>query len=107
MRNFAASLLGRSTVVVPVRGLAYDERAANAERLHVGDTVNLERERDNPYDANAIRVRLDDRADIGYIARDAARGVAGHLDADPDSFDATVREIDRDAPLLRLERHAR
>ena len=73
-------LLGRPTVVVAVRGLAYGDRTANARQLSVADTVRLEREPENPFDANAIRVRLADGA-----------------------FKATVREIDADVALLRLE----
>lgn len=96
-------LLGRPTIIVSVRGLAYGDRTANARGLQVGDTVILERESENPYDANAIRVRLEDGVDVGYVARDAARGLAAHLDANPDAFDAVVREIDLDASLMRLE----
>ncbi len=100
-------LLGRPTVVVSVRGLAYGERAAAARRLNVGDRVVLRREPENPFDSNAIRVHLGDGAEVGYVAREAARGLAGHLDADPDAFEATVREIDIDTTLLRLEITAR
>lgn len=96
-------LLGRPTVVVAVRGLTYGDRAGNARRLEVGDTVVLQREPDNPFDANAVRVLLADGADVGYVARDAARGLAARLDADPQAFDATVRELDVDRGLLRLE----
>ncbi len=48
-------------------------------------------------------MRLVDGADVGYVAREAARGLAAHLDADPHAFEATVREIDADVGLLRLE----
>ena len=100
-------LLGRPTVVAAVRGLAHGDRNANARRLSGAGTVVLEREPENSYDANAIRVRLTADADAGYVAREAARGLAAHLDADPDAFDATMREIDADAALLRLEIRAR
>ena len=100
-------LLGRPTVVVAIRGLAYGDRTANARRLSVADIVGLEREPENPFDANAIRVRLADGAEVGYVARDAARGLAAHLDANPDAFEAIVREIDPDVALLRLEITAR
>ena len=59
------------------------------------DPVLLERERDNPYDANAIQVLLADGRPLGYVARDAARGLAGHLDDDRDSFTASVRRSTR------------
>lgn len=96
-------LLGRPTVVVAVRGLAYGDRTANARQLNLDDTVGLQREADNPFDANAIRVLLADGAEVGYVAREAARGLAAHLDADPEALVATVREIDIDSALLRLE----
>jgi hypothetical protein len=106
--NLALELvLGRASVVVSVRGLAFGDRTANMAPLRPGDPVLLERERDNPYDANAIQVLLADGRPLGYVARDAARGLAGHLDDDRDSFTASVREIDAAAPLLRLELSAR
>ena len=100
-------LLGRPTVVVAVRGLAYGHRTAAARRLSIGDRVDLEREPENPFDANAILVRLADGAEVGYVAREAARGLAAHLDADPAAFEAMVREFDADVPLLRLDITAR
>jgi len=96
-------LLGRRTVIVAVRGLAFGDRTASTRRLRVADTVDLEREPENPFDANAIRVRLVDGAEVGYVAREAARELAAHLDADPHAFEATVREVDADGGLLRLE----
>lgn len=96
-------LLGRPTVIVAVRGLAHGNRAANARRLSVDDSVQLEREPENPFDANAIRVMVDDGVEVGYVARDAARGLAAHLDIDRNAFEATVREIDIDTALLRLD----
>lgn len=106
--NLALELiLGRSEVVVSVRGLTYGARADNARHVDVGGPVRLEREPDNSYDPNAIRVRLGDGRDLGYVARDAARGLAGRLDDDLDAFHATVREVDASVPMLRLELHAR
>lgn len=64
--NLALELiLGRTDAVIAVRGLAYGARAESARRLNVGDRVLLEREPDNPYDANAIHVRAADGADLG------------------------------------------
>jgi hypothetical protein len=102
--NIALELiLGRSEVVVAVRGMTYGGRAATARSLVVGDGVTLEREPDNPFDVNAIRVRDGDLADLGYIARDAARGLAAELDQSAQAFTATVREVDADVPILRLD----
>ena len=97
-------LLGRSSVVVSVRGLTF---ADSLRRLTRGQSVMLKRERDNPYDANAVRVLLTDGSAVGYVAREAARGLAGRLDDDPEAFTASVREIDADIPLLRLDLEAR
>jgi superfamily II DNA/RNA helicase len=99
--NLALELvLGRSSVVVSVRGLAYSNRADNARALDLGARVVLAREHDNAYDANAIQVLLADGRPVGYVAREAARGLAGRLDEDPDSFIASVREIDLAVPML-------
>lgn len=100
-------LLGRSKVVVSVRGLTLSDWPDTVQQLELGDVVVLEREGDNPYDANAIRVLLPGGIPVGYVARDAARGLASRLDEDPGSFAASVREFDADAHLLRLDIEAR
>jgi hypothetical protein len=94
-------LFGRDSVAADVRGLIYEDRAAALSGLTVGDAVALEREPDNPYDPNAIRVRRDDGRDLGYVAREAARGIAGRLD-DGEGVSARVTDVDAVRPSLRL-----
>ena len=94
---------GRSGVAVAVHGLTFDNRAVALIDLGRGDPVRLGREPDNAHDPNAIRVRHSDGRDLGYLARDAARGIAGRLDDSPESVDAAVLEADAAVPLLRLQ----
>lgn len=96
-------LLGQSDVVAAVRGLTYGNRKAHLSDLEQKHAVRLVREPDNPHDANAIRVLRADDADLGYLAREVARGIAGRLDDDPRSVEATVLEADAAVPMLRLQ----
>jgi hypothetical protein len=96
-------LFGQTAVVAAVRGLTYGNRRADLSDLKPGDAIRLIREPDNPHDANAIRVLRADDADLGYLAREVARGIASRLDDDPDSVVAVVLEVDREFPLLRLQ----
>lgn len=100
-------VLGRSSARVAVRGLGFEDRLDALSDVEVGESVVLERERDNAHDPNAILVRTSDGRDLGYVAREAARGLAGRLDADPDGFGAVVLEADPALPMLRLALTAR
>jgi superfamily II DNA/RNA helicase len=96
-------LLGKADVVAAVRGLEYGDRRVVLSDLEPEQAVRLVREPDNPYDTNAILVLNADDADLGYLAREVARGIAGRLDEDPQSVDAKVLEADTNIPLLRLK----
>ena len=64
-----------------VAGVLYEGRAAIIERFAArGQRVFLVREPQNPYDPNAILVRVDQGYDIGYVPRDEAAALAKFLD---------------------------
>lgn len=96
-------LLGQADVAAAVRGLSYEGRTNALRGLFPGVHVHLRREPDNVYDPNAIRVLRDDDVDLGYLAREVARGIAGRLDDDPGAVVATVLEFDPSIPMLRLQ----
>ena len=52
----------------PLAGLRYGEAAGVWDRLRLGDELELSREPDNPFDANAIRVDWRGRK-LGYVPR--------------------------------------
>jgi hypothetical protein len=100
--NVAFELLfGRNRVTAEVRGLGYGTRLEALGRLAVGDNVLLEREPENPHDPNAIRVRSVEGVDLGYLAREVARGIAGRLD-DGQLVTAEVTILDVAGPELRV-----
>src|SRR6185369_15492264 len=77
---------GRRQTAAPARVelTVHGEAQANADgssrqaiiaKLKVGDAVHLVRERDNEFDANAVRVESRGGT-IGYIARDEAEDMA-------------------------------
>lgn len=64
-----------------VAGVSHDGRSAVVERFaRVGNLVYLQREPSNPYDSNAILVRLEFGQVIGYAPREEASMLAPYLD---------------------------
>ena len=76
------------------------EVQAMAEALLPGDEVTLEREPENQYDPQAIKVMLRE-VHLGYIARQTAAFMAGYLD-DGHSFTAKVTGKQGQYPLLQV-----
>jgi len=71
---------GSGTARCPIRGTRYQGRASRLEAMTVPVPVVLERQVDNPFDANAVRVRSTDGAELGYVARELAVAVASLMD---------------------------
>jgi hypothetical protein len=63
----------------PLAGFRHYEGGDAWPALKVGDRLELVRETDNPYDANAVRVQWRGRM-LGYVPRYDNAAVAGHLD---------------------------
>ena len=64
-------------------GVMYDGRARIIEQyLEPQQTVFLIRERQNPHDANAVKIHVDNERSIGYVPREDAAELAPLLDAD-------------------------
>ena len=78
----------------PLAGFAYDDAAIVFPQLRVGDALQLTREPDNPYDANAIRVEWHGRK-LGYVPRDDNAELAAAMD----------RGEELGARISRLARH--
>jgi hypothetical protein len=67
----------REPIIAQVNGIRYRNTHA-AYEVTVGDSVDLEFEVDNPYDAHAVKV-IWNRQHLGYIQRDRARIVSREL----------------------------
>jgi hypothetical protein len=63
----------------PLAGFRYHAGAEVWDELRVGDRLDLEREPDNPYDANAISVSWRGRK-LGYVPRRDNAALAWGLD---------------------------
>ena len=77
----------------PLAGFRHYDGAESWRQLAVGDRLELVREPDNPYDANAVRVEWRGRR-LGYVPRRDNAAVARQLDrgAALDARVATLRE---------------
>lgn len=84
-----------------------EERRESCELLVEGDTVILEREPDNPRDANAVLVLGDDDCELGYLPREKAQDIAPLLDAGAEAEAIVARLWETPAgqtvPILRVK----
>ena len=85
--------INNSEYVADVAGLQHDRRWTLLPAVTIGDSIELQRDYDNPYDVNAILVRHE-AGDLGYISRDVARLLAPQMDIGS-VFHATVSSIER------------
>src|SRR5687768_9157194 len=71
--------------------------------LNPGDELTLERDAENAYDSNAIKVLSEEGAFLGFVEKDVAAELAPKLDAGEtftvtvDSFQSTIK------PILNIE----
>lgn len=79
----APSLWGAEAVIVvqrsPLAGFRHYEARETWQRMTVGDRLQLVREPDNPYDANAVRVEWRG-VKLGYVPRRDNAAVARQMD---------------------------
>jgi hypothetical protein len=75
----SAQIHGR-VVRTKVVGVSYEGRQEVVARLQLGDRVWLEREADNPFDANAIKVCRSNGEQFGYLNRYLAANIALWID---------------------------
>lgn len=66
--------------IIPVVGIQIPERKKYVAQLKVGEELLLERDANNPFDGNAIKVLNNDRNLIGYMAKEWASIYAEKLD---------------------------
>lgn len=91
-------------ILATLMGTAHRDAAAKSivKSLVVGDRLTLERDRDNPYDGNAVRVMWQD-VWVGFLERGVAAEVGPRMD-EGESFTCTVHiPMDGLKPLLRIE----
>ena len=93
-------------------GVSFEGRQDLVAGLMPGDALQLIRERENPYDRNAIGVRFGTLA-LGFIRREIAKRLAPNIDGG-DRYDARVASVtgggDRHVGInmhVRRERQAR
>lgn len=76
-----------------VAGVFYDNRGTAVEReAEDGMAIELARQPANPYDSNAISIRLPSGADVGYMPRIEAEDIAGLLDSGH-RYEAEIKKI--------------
>lgn len=68
-------------VSTKVVGVTFENRQEVIARLQMGDRVWLDREPDNPHDANAIAVCRSNGEQIGYLNRHLAASVIHYFQA--------------------------
>ena len=86
----------------PLAGFRYHAAAEVWEELRVGDRLDLARERDNPYDANAVSVSWRGRK-LGYVPRHENAALAWGLDRGAPLAARISRLAPEARPSRRLE----
>jgi HIRAN domain-containing protein len=86
----------------PLAGFAYDEAAAVFPELRVGDRLQLAREPDNRFDANAVRVEWRGRK-LGYVPRAQNAALAWAMDRGETLAARITRLRSHPNPRLRIE----
>jgi hypothetical protein len=86
----------------PLAGFRYGEGAAVWERLQVGDVLDLVREADNPFDANAVRVEWRGRR-LGYVPRRENAALAWGLDRGTPMHARVSKLSEHPNPARRIE----
>jgi len=76
-----------------VMGVTFNGRQDVVAKLKVGEIIELEREPDNRYDRNAIRVQRIDGSQIGYLNRFLAEDLAPTFDASQAPVQARVTKL--------------
>jgi hypothetical protein len=78
----APSVAAEAFIIVqrsPLAGIRHYEAAQVWRDMNAGDRLELVRERDNPYDPNAVRIEWHGRK-LGYLPRGDNTAVARQLD---------------------------
>jgi hypothetical protein len=86
----------------PLAGFRYHEASAAWPELRVGDRLDLVREPDNAYDANAVRVEWRGRK-LGYVPRAENRALAWAMDRGETVTARISRLQEHRNPRLRIE----
>ena len=79
-----------SLICTKVAGVTFDNRQAVLARLSAGETIQLRREPDNPYDPNAISVERLNGQQIGYLNRHMAAELAPFFKANKEPVQGKV-----------------
>ncbi|MBV8031459.1 MAG: HIRAN domain-containing protein [Betaproteobacteria bacterium] len=86
----------------PLAGFRYHEAAIVWAELRLGDTLQLAREPDNPYDGQAVSVWWRGRK-LGYVPRRQNAALAWALDRGASLHARISRLTDHPNPARRLE----
>ena len=79
----------------PLAGFVYYDGQAVWDRMKAGDRLTLTRERDNPHDANAVRLEWQGRM-LGYVPRKDNADLARQMDQGA-RVEARITELSRAA----------
>lgn len=88
-----------------IAGISYHQPAA--KRCSVGETVELIREPDNPYDRNAVRVCRINGSQLGHLNARLAADLAYRIDRG-EVYTATISDITggmREKPTIGINLH--
>ena len=80
-------------ICTKVAGVTFNNRQAVLAQLNAGETIQLRREPNNPYDPNAIRVERLNGRQIGYLNRAMAAELAPFFKAHKEPVQGNVHSL--------------
>uniref|UniRef100_UPI00058BC4EC HIRAN domain-containing protein n=1 Tax=Clostridium polynesiense TaxID=1325933 RepID=UPI00058BC4EC len=86
---------------IDAAGVAYRDTTVIEETLKAGDIVFLKREKDNPYDKNAILIACSDGYVIGYVPKKSNFILKNLLDGGKYLY-GIIKEVNLDTDYIRL-----
>eukprot|EP01082_Thalassiosira_pseudonana_P010422 g9313.t1 g9313 contig36:316476-318015(+) len=90
----------RAPVVLLVRGIAYHKENINSSSNSLLDTVTLQREPENKFDGNAMKVLNGNQKMVGYVAKEQADILSPLLDEKVIELDIISHKVQFDKVLL-------
>ncbi len=98
-------LTGKITVRFESKGTRYEGRTEQIEKIHVGDAIEIAREKDNPYNYNNFVLLTRRGQDVGNMPAELCNAIAPLFDAGNLVFESAV--VSFVEPISKRSRHAK
>ncbi|WP_026512072.1 HIRAN domain-containing protein [Butyrivibrio sp. LC3010] len=96
---------GNITIRFESKGTRYEGRTEQIEKVHVGDVIQVAREKDNPYNSNNFVLLTKRGQDVGNMPAELCNAIAPLFDGGDLIFESAV--VSFVEPISKRSRHAK